>query len=215
VSKRQNLEGEPSQENSQACPPFKQPDSPSEAAKQEALAAGEKAREAGYQIGNEGDRLHGKVTLQIIETAERLLLQIKENPDSEANTLVRVLLLNQIAQIEAAKIREDPKLVFSEERRRGIEYDQEAEKAKTRNIKVEADTDKVRAEIDRLQKQIQKLEQDLRQGEMKLAQAQRVVDQAQLSNQLGQPMDAQQVYRRIAEIVGLRAPSEPGAEAQA
>lgn len=187
---------------------IQQPGSAPDAAKGEALEAAEKAREGGWQIGDEGDTLHGKIRLTLKDLTAKLFRQASEDPDSEANSMVQILLLNQIAEIDTERYRQDPKMVLSEERRRGIEHDRQAELAKHRNKKMEADTAKVRLEIERLKGQIKKLTQDLEAGEIKLEQARRVLDQANVSAEVGQPMDPQKVYRRIAEIVGLRAPAD-------
>jgi hypothetical protein len=207
----QNREGAERPES--AARPFKQPASPLDPAKAEALEAAGTARLAGWQIGDEGDSLHGKIILTLKDRAYKLFRQAAEDPDSEANTIVQIMLLNQIGEIEAARYQADPKLVLTEERHRGIEHDMQAEMAKHRITKLDADTAKATLEIDRLRHRIEKLKQELEAGKMKLDQARRVVGEAQVNADLGRPMDPQEVYRRIFEIVGLQAPAEAGPEA--
>jgi hypothetical protein len=213
MNTQRNLRSERKMRRAEGVPPLPgSSEPPSDDLPAEARETAAQARQAGWQIANEGDSLHGKITLTIKDRAAKLFREAVEDADSEANTMVHILLLDQIAEIEAERLRQDPRLVLSEERHRGIEYDQQAELSKHRNRKLDAETAKARLEIERLHKQIDKLRQELEAGDLKLKKARRTLEQAKISADLGQPMDAQQVCRRIAEIVGLEDPVQPAAQ---
>jgi hypothetical protein len=173
----------------------------------EALQAAAEARRAGWKLANEPDEFESQVRQSVKARAVRLFNEAKENPDSDANTLVHIFLVDQVAKVESERLRQDPKLVITEERRRGVEEQRESEMAKRRNRHLEAQTAKIRVDTVRSRKQIDKLKQQLEEGKMKLDQTRRVLEQARVSAEVGQPMDSAQICRKIAEIVGLEDPA--------
>jgi len=155
------------------------------------------------------DRLHGKITALIGEKVDYLYQKAVENPNSEANAIVRILLLNQIRHMQPEKYQEEPRLTLTEERRRGIEVEQKQEMYQHEAKKFEIFAAVKALEIERLSAQVKKLEAETERTRLQLDQARRVLDQAKTATEYGQPMDPQQVYQRIFEIVGLNSPLEP------
>jgi len=178
------------------------PIDPAEAEAQEALA-----QVPDYSYADD-DPFHGKITAEIIAKVEEMFRLAREDPKSDANLMVRIMLLNQVARIEAERYRQDPKLVLTEERRRGFEHVRQLEKdrllaggVKVRNKKVEADIRLTLAKVADLELLI---EDHRRQ----LSDALRVAENAKAAAENGQPLEPLAVYNRIAEIVGLRAPRD-------
>ena len=106
----------------EAGPP---PLDPVEAEAQEAL---EQVPDFGYI---DEEPFHGKITASIRDKAEKMFQMALEDPNSDANLMVRIMLLNQVAKVEAERYRQDPKLVLTEERRRGAEHVRQLEKGPT------------------------------------------------------------------------------------
>lgn len=180
---------------------------PSDPVEAEALQAAAEARRAGWKLANEPDEFEGQVRQSMRNCAVRLFTEAKENPNSDANTMVHIFLLDQVAKVQSERLHKDPKLVFTEERRRGVEEHRQAEMAKSRNFHLEAQTAKIRIDTVRSRKQIERIKQQLEEGTMKLDQTRRVLQQARVSAEVGQPMDSAQICRKIAEIVGLEDPA--------
>jgi hypothetical protein len=153
------------------------------------------------------DPLHGKITGKIKEMATDLYERAVENPNSEANEMVRILLLNQIAHMQPETYQQEPKMTITEERRRGAEVKDKEEVNRRKGEQFELAKARHTAEMRKLNAQIQNLETEGRQKEMKLQQAQRVVDQALAQAEHGQAMDHMTIYNKIAEVIGLRPPA--------
>jgi hypothetical protein len=153
------------------------------------------------------DPLHGKIVVRLKEAVNDLYNQSVENPDSDANEIVRILLLNQMANMNPETYHREPRLTYTEERHRGVEVDDKKEMNQQKAKQFDMAQSKHLAEMRRLNVQIQNLEMEGRQREMKLEQAQRMVDQARAAEEHGQPMDHLAIYNKIAEVIGLRPPS--------
>jgi hypothetical protein len=179
-------------------------------AEAEALETAEEARKSGWQLTGD-DPLHGQIVVKLKERVAKLVREAAQDPNSEANTMVHLLLLNQVAKIEEKSYQEDPRLTFTEERHRGIEFRRQAELARHRVKQMEASTAKTKTEDRRLKRQVRKLEQEIEAGRIKLEQTRRVLDQATVAKQQGAPLDPVSVYTKIAEIIGLQSPAQQSA----
>ena len=148
-------------------------------------------------IVNSEDSLHGQITAHIKGIVGELFEEARQNPNSDANQMVRLMLLNQVANLQADSGQDHPASVLAEERRRGIEHDRQ----------VELD----RYKLSLMGKREELMVEQIRQIKQKLDSVKKEAKKAEDALAQGQPLDPRAVYRRISEIVGLRAPS--GAEA--
>jgi hypothetical protein len=160
----------------------------------------------GYQYTPD-DPLHGKITTLIGEKVSFLYQKAVENPNSEANEIVRILLLNQIRHMQPEKYQEEPRLTLTEERRRGIEVTQKQEVYQHAAKRFEIFAAQKALEIERLKAQIKKLETDTQHKQVQIDKAQRILDQAQAAAEHQQPMDHMTIYNKIAEVIGIRPPA--------
>lgn len=145
------------------------------------------------------DSLHGKISGRLKEIVARIFDDARQDPEGEANQMVRAMLLNQLANMQPDSYQGNPGMLLAEERRRGFEHERQAE-LDTHNFRI-------------LKLRAQDLQQKVKEREQQIAKTQRELERAQEALEHGQPMDARAVYRRISEIVGLRAPSEAGQQA--
>ena len=160
----------------------------------------------GYEYLDE-DPLHGKITGKIKEMANELFDEAAQDPNSEANEMVHILLLNQIGNMQSKQLREEPKMVLVEERRRGIEVKQKNEVNRNKAKHFEIFAAQKALEIERLKAQIKKLETDTQRTQVQLDQTRRVLDQAKAAAENQQPMDHMTIYNKIAEVIGIRPPA--------
>jgi len=187
----------PGQAESLGAPP-----DPAEAEVQETL---EQVPDYSYAAD---DPLHGKITAEIKTKVEEMFREARENPRSDANLMVRIMLLNQVARVEAERYREDPKLVLTEERRRGADHLRQLEEQRLRAGGVETRKKKVEADIKLIEVRVRDLQQQVDERDLQLSDARRAAENAKAALENGQPLEPLAVYNRIAEIVGLRAPRE-------
>ncbi|HUI43137.1 MAG TPA: hypothetical protein VL523_14335 [Terriglobia bacterium] len=159
----------------------------------------------GFKYTSE-DPMHGKIVLKLKDRVRELFQAAVENPDSDANEIVQILLLNQVTNMQAESYQRDPRLVLTEERQRGSQHKRQLEHDQRDKRRLDALLAKTRKETVRLNKQIEKLDQELQAGKMKLEQAKGVMNEAAAAQASGRPMDPQEVYRKIFEIVGLQEP---------
>ncbi|HEV2380322.1 MAG TPA: hypothetical protein VG206_11070 [Terriglobia bacterium] len=152
----------------------------------------------GYSYTSD-DPLHGKITTRLKEIVARIFDDARQDPEGEANQMVRAMLLNQVANMQPKSYQGNPGMLLAEERRRGAEHERQAE-LDTHNFRI-------------LTLRAKDLEHKVREKEQQIAKTQRELERAQEALEHGQPIDARAVYRRISEIVGLRAPSEAGQQA--
>ena len=160
----------------------------------------------------EEDELHGKVVVTLKEKANKMFEEAAEDRNSQANQLVRILLLNQLANMHPARYQKDPRLVVTEERHRGFEAEKKAEIDKHKVALLKQRVKKLEEEIEAAKLRSQQLQQDIEQGEYKLAEARRLAQNAQAAAEHGKPLDPMSVYTRIARIIGLRSPAEQAAD---
>jgi hypothetical protein len=160
----------------------------------------------GYQYLAE-DPLHGRISVKIKEMAGALFDEAAQNPNSEASEMVHILLLNQIGNMQPKQLQEEPKMVLTEERRRGIEVKQKNEVNRNKAKQFEIFAAQKALEIERLKAQIKKLETDTEHKQVQLDQTRRVLDQAKAAAENQQPMDHMTIYNKIAEVIGLRPPA--------
>jgi hypothetical protein len=153
------------------------------------------------------DPLHGKIVVKLKEVVNELYDQAMENPNSEANEMVRILLLNQMANMNPETYHHEPRLTYTEERHRGVEAKRQKDLDQQKAKQFDMAYTKHQAELRKLNAQIQNLETEARSKEIKLQQAQRVVDQALAQAEHGQEMDHMTIYNKIAEVIGLRPPA--------
>ena len=153
------------------------------------------------------DPLHGKIVVRFKDAVNDLYNQSVENPNSDANEIVRILLLNQMANMNPALYHREPRMTYSEERHRGVENRRQTELDQQKAKQFDVAKDRSSAEMRKLNAQIRNLELEARQKKMKLEQAQRMVDQARAAEEHGQPMDHLAIYNKIAEVIGLRPPA--------
>ena len=153
------------------------------------------------------DELHVLVTDEIKAKALEMFRMARANPKSGAGEMVRILLLNSVANMHADRYH-DPKLVLGEERRRGLEAEHRGEMAqhKVEQLRIRVERDREMLKLTRLK--VRELDQRVKENDRKLAQAQQTAEGAKRALENGQPLDAMTVYNRIAEIVGLRQPAE-------
>lgn len=161
------------------------------------------------------DELHAKLVPALKDKANKMFEEAAENPDSEANQLVRILLLNQLANMDPARYQENPRMVVTEERHRGIESERKAEIDK-QTVKILKQREaKLEEEIKLAQTRAKELEQKIRHGEYRLAEAERLAQNARAAAEHGAPLDPLSVYTKIAEIIGLQSPAQQSADAGA
>lgn len=158
------------------------------------------------------DELHWKLVPALKKKANDMFDEAMQDPDSQANELVRILLLNQVANMDAASYQNDPRLTVTEERRRGIEFQRKAEYDKHMVKMLEKRETKLEEEIKVLRTRGEELQQKVQEGQYRLAEAERLAQNARAAEEHGAPLDPVSVYTRIAEIIGLQTPMQPGAE---
>ena len=142
------------------------------------------------------DPLHGKISTRLKEIVGRIFDDARQDPEGEANQMVRAMLLNQVANMQPKSYQGNPGMLLAEERRRGAEHERQAE-LDTHNFRI-------------LTLRAKDLQHKVKEKDQQIAKAQRELERAQDALEHGQPIDPRAVYRRISEIVGLRAPSEAG-----
>lgn len=153
----------------------------------------------GYS-GTSDDPLHGKISTRLKEIVGRIYDDARQDPEGEANQMVRAMLLNQVANMQPKSYQGNPGMLLAEERRRGVEHERQAE-LDTHNFRI-------------LTLRAKDLQHKVKEKEQQIAKAQRELERAQDALEHGQPMDPRAVYRRISEIVGLRAPTDAAAAVQ-
>ena len=125
---------------------------------------------------------------------DQLYQDARVHPNSEADEMVRVLLLAGISSMEPESIDEEAEAAQAEERRRF----RSARRARAANSEPAGpalpETEQVRFEI--------------KERQSKLRRVAEATEQAQAAAAAGRPMDPLQVYSRIAEIIGLQSPAE-------
>jgi len=161
----------------------------------------------GYHHTDDDDELHVLVTDEIKSKAYKMFREARENPKSGAGEMVRILLLNAVANMHADRYA-DPKTVLAEERHRGDEARLRNEMAQHQisRLTTQRKRDEQAIELNRLK--AAELQQKISERDRKLAEALEAAENARRSLENGQPIDAMAVYNKIAEIVGLRAPGE-------
>ena len=152
----------------------------------------------GYSYTSE-DALHLKITNRLKQIVGDIIDKARENPESEANEMVRAMLLNQLANAQPESYQGHAPQMLAEERRRGMEERRKAE-MNSHNLRF-------------LELREKALNQQIQERDQRLAKTKRELEKAQSALEHGQPLDPRAVYRRISEIVGLRAPSEATAGA--
>lgn len=157
------------------------------------------------------DELHGKVVLTLKDKANKMFEEAAEDPDSEANQLVRILLLNQLANMEPASYQKDPRLVVTEERHRGVEAERKAEIDKHTVALLKQRATKLEEDIKLAQTRTKELENKIQVQEHRLAEAERLAQNAKAAAEHGAPLDPLAVYTKIARIIGLQSPAEQSA----
>ena len=158
------------------------------------------------------DELHWKLVPALKKKANDMFNEAIQDPDSQANELVRILLLNQVANMDAASYQNDPRLTVTEERHRGIEFQRRAEYDKHMVKMLEKREKKLEEEIKVVRARGEELQQKLQEGQYRLAEAERLAQNARAAAEHGAPLDPVSVYTRIAEIIGLQSPAQPGAD---
>jgi hypothetical protein len=154
------------------------------------------------------DKLHGKVVVTLKEKANKMFEEAAEDPNSEANQLVRILLLNQLANMQPESYQENPKMVVTEERYRGVEAERRAEMDKHMLTLLKRREVKLKEEIKLARTRTKELAQKVKAHEHKLAEAERLAQNAQAAAEHGAPLDPVSVYTKIAQIIGLESPAE-------
>ena len=158
------------------------------------------------------DELHWKLVPALKKKANDMFNEAIQDPDSQANELVRILLLNQVANMDAASYQNDPRLTVTEERHRGIEFHRKAEYDKHMVKMLEKREKKLEEEIKVVRARGEELQQKLQEGQYRLAEAERLAQNARAAAEHGAPLDPVSVYTKIAEIIGLQPPAQPGAD---
>lgn len=152
------------------------------------------------------DGLHVRVTEAIKAKAEKMYQEAMENPRSDANDMLHILMLNAVANLDAGAYR-DPRVVLTEERHRGAEFEHRAEMDQHRVAQLERQKRKDEEEIKLIKLRVRELQQKVDEGDRQLAEALEAAEKAKKALENGEPLDAMSVYNRIAEIVGLRVPA--------
>ena len=163
----------------------------------------------------EEDELHGKLVVTLKEKANKMFEEAAEDPDSEANQLVRILLLNQLANTQPASYQKEPRLVVTEERHRGIEAERKAEIDKHTVALLEQRAKKLEEDIKLAHTRTKELQRRVQVQDHKMEEAQRLAQNAQAAAEHGQALDPRAVYTKIAQIIGLQSPAEQVADSEA
>jgi hypothetical protein len=152
------------------------------------------------------DDLHVLVTDEIKAQAYKMFKAARENPRSGAGDMVRILLLNAVANMHADRYH-DARFVLSEERRRGEESQRKGEMAQHQAEQLKLRAQKFRSDLEIAGLKVRKLQVEVSEHERRLQQVRESAEAAKNALENGQPLDAMAVYNKIAEIVGLRAPT--------
>jgi hypothetical protein len=142
---------------------------------------------AGYSY-IEPDPLHKKITVRLKEIASGIFEEAEQDPKSQANEILRAMVINQLAGMEPDFYHRQPTAAFAEERRRGVDLQRQAELDKHNLQFRELLTTQLQIKVNKLRAELQEATAKIKQGE---------------------PLDHEKVYRRIAEIVGLEDPLQP------
>ena len=154
------------------------------------------------------DELHARIVPVLKDRVSKMVDEAVQDPDSEANQLVRILLLNQVANMHPSKYQDDPKLTVTEERHRGIENERRNEYTKHMVKLLEGRAKKLEEDIKMARARVEELQQKVKQGQYRLAEAERLAQNARAAVEQGQPLDPMAVYNKIAEIIGLQYPGQ-------
>ncbi len=127
---------------------------------------------------------------------DRLYEDARAHPDSEADEMVRMLLLAGISSIEPEIASEEAEADRAEERRRF----RSARKVRANKPGAGASAGPALAETEQVGFETRERQSKLR----RVAEATR---EAQAAAAAGRPLDPVQVYSRIAEIIGLQPPA--------
>lgn len=147
----------------------------------------------GYSYTSE-DPLHLKITNRLKQIVGDIIENARENPQSEANEMVRAMLLNQVANAQPDSYQGRATQMLAEERRRGTEERRKAEMNR-HNLRF-------------MELRETALNQQIQERDQRLAKTKRELEKAESALEHGKPLDPRAVYRRISEIVGLRAPAD-------
>lgn len=129
------------------------------------------------------------------EKRDQLYRDARAHPDSEADEMVRLLLLAGISGMQPDDIADEAEAARAEERRRF---------RSAREARITRPPD----EGERGQPEARDVDREIRERQDKLRRVAEATAEAQAAAAGGKPMDPMQVYNKIAEIIGLQQPGQ-------
>jgi len=151
------------------------------------------------------DPMYSNIVAELKKKVEEMFEEAKGNPKSDAYAMVHILLLSQLTNMPAKPSVAELKTILGQEQKHqnakdqlklSVEREKEARKMNRERLKL-------------LEAQVKAMRLKVESGRRKMKEAQEAAKQAIAAQQEGHPMDALEVYNRIAEIVGLRSPMKP------
>lgn len=150
-----------------------------------------------------GVPLHSKILAALKKKVEKMFEEAVEDPRSDANELVHVLLLDQLTNMPTSGA-ELKTILGQEQRRQSAKVHWKLSMGRERRVRK---MDRQRRAL--MQEQLKVARQKAKDARRKAQEAGRIAKEARRAAEQGEPMDALEVYNRIAEIVGLRVPTPP------
>jgi len=151
------------------------------------------------------DPMYSNIVAELKKKVEEMFEEAKGNPKSDAYAMVHILLLSQLTNLPAKPSVAELKTILGQEQKR-----QSAKEHLRLAVEKEKDArDLNRKRLRLLEEQVKAMRLKVKSGRRKMKEAQQAAQQAIAAQQGGHPMDALEVYNRIAEIVGLRSPLKP------
>jgi paraquat-inducible protein B len=152
-----------------------------------------------------GVPLRLRILAEFKKKVEKMFEEAVEDPNSDANELVHILLLEQLTNMPAGPSGTELKTILGQQQKR-----QSAKEHWKLAVEKEKDARKLnRKRRKLLEEQVKAMRLKIKSVRRKMREAQQTAKEAIAAQQEGHPMDALEVYNRIAEIVGLRSPLKP------
>lgn len=155
--------------------------------------------------GEESDRLHAGIIAALKDKVWKMFKEASEDENSDANQMVHLLLLNQLTKMRANPSDKEFKTLISQEQRRHT--DRERWRSSMDKERHARKMDLARLKV--MEEKLKLAQYRYRDARKQVKDAQQVAKQAKTAAEQGHPMDALEVYNRIADIVGLRSPLKP------
>jgi biopolymer transport protein ExbB/TolQ len=145
---------------------------------------------------------------------DELYQAARDNPGSEENEMVEALLLSAMSNTQPVLYDARPRLALSDERRRfRAARERKAQERRTRQQTLRKRRKRTGRAAKRRDASVAELQREVEKRDLRLKKIEEALKRATAAA-AGKPMTHLDVYRRIAEVIGLTPPMEPIGENQ-